>query len=430
MNDMLKKIDASKVLVEVSVSSQEVDRAFAVAKDTVASLKERPLGVKQLGEDPEATERNAVATRATREVVEQGIRRAIDAHGLRLSANPKIDLDVLAEAGKPFAFSIELDVVPEFEITGYSNLEIAVASDLAVTQEDIDARLEAVRNRAAHVEKDSEKPISENDIVELSFTSYLDGEAYEGNSAQGYSYTMGSHDLPEGFEQGLMGLVTGDEKTIEFTVPADYPNGEIAGKRARFDVRIGRVASCTLPLLDDDFAREFGYADLAAWRKKLEGELAREKEGDYQLRCEKAVREELGGRLVGTVDDAMIDAHAERMFFAFKADLEQQGIPFEEYCRFLNLSESSVKEEMRKESETILRENLALESLFRALDMRITDEDVRATAAQMALSGGMEAPGALSDFSADQQSALHEMTMHRLATEWLLDHATFVDTSC
>lgn len=429
MNDTLKRINASRVLAEVTVDAGEVDQAFDRAAKVVAGLKERPLGVKQLGENPEETERRAIATRATREVVELGIHHVVESRGLRLSSNPKLDIDVLAQSGEPYCFSVELDVVPEFEISGYDNFEVSVDASLAVTQKDIDERLEAVRGRAARVEKDSKKPISENDIVELSFVSYLDGETYEGNAAHGYSYTMGSFDLPEEFERGLMGLTTGAEKTIEFTVPANYPNEEIAGKQARFDVKIGRVASCTLPNLNDDFAREFGYADLAAWRKKLEGELAREKEGDYQLRCEKAVREELGRRLVGNIDDGMVDAHAERMFSAFKTDLGQQGIPFEEYCRFLNLSEDSVKEEMRKESEALLRENLALESLFRALNMRIADEDIRATAAEMALSGGMEAPGALSDFSADQRSALREMTMHRMATEWLLDHATFVDAS-
>lgn len=426
MNDMLTKINASKISVEITVDAAEVDRALDEAKTVVAGLRKRPLGVKQLGENPAETERNAIATRATREVVERNIRQVVDSRGLRLSSNPKLDIDVLVRAGEPYCFSVELDVVPEFEITGWDDFEVSVDANLEVTQEDIAARLEAIRNRAAHVEKDSKAPISENDIVELSFVSYIDGKAYEGNTARGYSYTMGSFDLPEGFEQGLMGLSTGDEKRIEFTVPADYPNEEIAGKKARFDVSIGRVASCTLPDVNDDFAREFGYESLAAWQKKLKVDLAREKEGDYQLRCEKAVREEIGRRLVGSIDDDLIDAHAQRMFLAFKADLEQQGIPFDEYCRFLNLNEKSIRDEMRIESQTILRENLALESLFRVLDLRISDDDIRATAAEMALSGGMEAPGALSDFSADQQAALREMTVHRLATEWLLDHATFV----
>lgn len=428
MRSTLKRKSASKVLVTVNASTTEVGEALGKARDVVLNLKKRPLGAKQLGENPEETERNAVATRATRDVAERGIRQAVEEHGLRLSANPKADLDTLVADGEAYTFTVELDVVPEFDLVDYENMTVAVDSNLEVTPEDIDARLELVRGRASHVEKDSNKPISENDIVELSFESYLDGEAYQGSSVQGYSYTMGSRDLPETFEQGLMGLTSGDKKTIEFVVPADYPNQDIAGKRARFDVHVGRVASCTLPSVDDDFAREFGYVSLAAWREKIENELVREKEGDYQLRCEKAVREELGRHLVGSIDDVMIDAHAERMLAAFKADLEQQGIAFDEYCRFLNLSEKSVREGMRDESEALLRENLALESLFRALGFSVSEEDVWATVENMTLSGDMNASGLLSDFSADQRSALQEMTVHRMATEWLMNHVAFANT--
>lgn len=415
----------ARVRVDIEVSVAEVDKAIETAKIVVEGLKERPLGVKQLGEDPQATEANAIAVRATRSVAEAGIRQAVDAHGIRLAQNPKADIEHLVEQGEPYSFTIELATVPEFDLVGYEDLVVEYDASCEVTDDDVDARLEEIRGRSATVEKDSDKPVSDNDIVEISFVSYLDGEEYEGNTAKGYSYTVGSEYLPRAFEEGLIGLRSGDSKSIEFTLPAEYGNEELAGKTARFDVEVGRVAHCELPDVDDAFAREFGYEDLAFWKNKIKGELAAMKEGGVADKREKAAREALADCMRGTVDDATIDAHARKMLEAFKLDLRNQGTDFVEYCRFLGLTEASVLEEMKEESHVLLRENLALESLFRARGFQISAADLQETVVQLAEEGGMPQSVSYEEFNQEQQAAVREMTMHRMATEWLLENVTF-----
>lgn len=421
----VERIAEGKVRVTITADAAEVDKAIEVAKAIVAGLKERPLGPKQLGRNPEETEVNAVRQRATRAIAESGIKRAVDMHGLRLASNPKSELEALVEEGKPYSFSLELETVPEFELEGYENLVVTYDADTTVTDADIDARLEEIRGRSAQVEKDSGKPVSANDILEISFTSYLDGEAYEGNTATGYTYIMGSEYLPKAFEAGLLGMKAGESRSIEFTVPQDYGNPEIEGKQARFDVEVNRVSTVTLPEVDDAFAQEFGYEDLAFWRNKIKGELASMAEGEIEERKEKAAREALADCLLGQPDDAMVDAHAEKMLQAFKLDLKNQGTDFAEYCRFLNLTEQDVKEEMKIEGRVLLREGLALEGLFRALGFQIDDAALQETVTQLSEESGMPQAVSYEEFNQEQQAAVREMTMHRMATEWLLEHATF-----
>lgn len=429
IRENIEKLSPSRLRASFVVDGADVDDALLSARELVEDLKRRPLGEKQVGKNVEETAERAVRTRATRALVERAVKQAVEAGGMRLSSNPKADIDVLVEPGKPYEFSLELNVVPQFELSSYEPVEIEVSDDFSVSEAEVEARLEEIRGRSAEVKKDSDEPVGETDIVELSFESFIDGESYEGNSASGFSYTMGSGHLPQGFEDGLLGLRTGDEKTIEFTIPSDYENSEIAGKTARFDVRVGRVASCRLPDVDDAFAESFGYEGLAAWKEKIARELSQGKESRYQGECEAYARQALARRLVGAPDGSMIEAQAESMFAAFKADLEQQGVQFAECCRFLGLTEDAVRAEMREESEVILKENLALESLFRHCGLKVTDAEVQRTADALAEESGAGESLSLSTLLPQQQDALREMTMHRLATERLLDEAVFLRAS-
>lgn len=423
----LERVNATERKARIVVAREAVDKAFDNARFEIQKLKMRPLGEKQLGLDPRATEENATATRATRQIAETQCRAFVDEHGLRLIANPKIEVKELAVEGEEFAFEATLSVVPEYLLKDHANLVVEVPKDIVATDEDIDARLGEVRSRSAQETKKSTAPIGSGDVVRVSFENFLDGEAYEGNVVHGYNYEMGSLELPAAFEEGLLGLVQGDDKTIDFVVPEDFPNEEIAGRRARFDVHVDEVTSRVLPEVDDAFAQGFGYEDLAAWREKLRVSISQEKEGIYEMNCEKRAREELADRLDGEPDSAMVKLQTERMLQAFRQELSGQGIQFEEYCSMLNLTEDQIKQNMEEEAGQMLRENLALESLFRELGQEIGEDDLQTTLSQMALETGASAFGPLGELSFDQKGALREMTMHRLATEWLMNNASFVE---
>lgn len=411
--------------LDITVPANQVDDAIRFAETIVTRLKERPLGEKQLGNDPERTTRNAILSRATRSIVEKSVEQAVKEEGLRLAKQPSLSLDKLVEEGNPFSFSIEIETVPLLRLSDYSELKVPVEYSFDVTDEDVDDRLEEIRQRCVEVKRDSTDPISDLDLVELSFESFIDGEPYEGSVVSGMMYEMGSENLPIEFEQGIMGLVTGDEKTVEFVVPADFENEQIAGKTARFDVKIGRVATRTLPDVNEDFAKDFGYESLEFWRNKIARELAQQREADYDGAKEAAARQALAECLIDDVDQDFINVRAEQMFQAFATDLRKQGVSFEEYKKHLNITDDDIRAEMREECAHMVRENLALESLFANEGMLLTDEDVQKTADELAEeSGSPSIP--LAEFAKEQQEAIREMTMHRMATEWLLEHAVFV----
>lgn len=423
----LTKVDATTVHIEAVVSAEEVDAAFETAQKDVDLLKQRPLGEKQLGDDPERAVREAVATRATRAITEKASKQAVEENGLRLTQNPKVNIDKVAERGKEFAFSFNADVVPECTLRDYADLTVRISAASDVTDDEVDAKLEEIRQRSADLSRHSKEPLDGIDIAKISFTSTIDGEGYEGDTADGYAYQLGSGHLPEGFEDGLRGMKAGETKTIEFVIPQDFDNADIAGKTACFKVTVEDATRVTLPDIDDEFARQFKYTDLAEFRQVLRKRVAMEHEGEHDAEKEREARRALADLLVEDIPETLLNAQAHRMLEAFKTELLQQNIQFTEYCGFLGLTESQVVEEMKEEASHTLRENLALESLFRDQGFKVTKDDLQKTADDVALDNGLSLNMPFEGLSAEQQQAIREMTEHRLATEWLMEHATFVE---
>ena len=419
------RLDAAKRKITISLSREEVEKAFQNAEREVALLKRRPLGDKQLGENPKATEENAIATRATKNLAEQGCREAICEAGIRIVANPNITIKALAERERDFSFEAVCTVVPEFSLADYNELHVVVDSDLDVSEQDIDDRFCAIQRRSAKKEKQSGASIGSGDEVTISFDSYIDGKGYEGSSVEHFAYQMGSRALPASFEAGLLGMRAGDRKKIEFKVPVDFENEAIAGKIASFRVVVEDVGSCILPDIDDAFAQTFGYKDLAEWREKIRVQIAQEKKNIYETSKEKRVREELAKLLQGEISPDMITAQSYRLLEAFKQEVSQQQIAFEEYCRFLNTSEDDIRKEMEAHAAVMLKENLALESLFRSLNSTAVEKDFEKTIEIVSRENNMSQPIAFHALNEEQREAIREMTMHRIATEWLLANAAF-----
>jgi len=105
--------------------------------------------------------------------------------------------------------------------------------------------------------------------------------------------------------------------------------------------------------------------------------------------------------------------------------MKQQGVEFSEYCSYLGITEQDALAEMREQAAEDVRENLALEALFRHMGIEMTEADKKRTADELAFDSGVSPESLFAEMGQDKQAAIEEMTQHRLATEWLLDHCDF-----
>ena len=120
-----------------------------------------------------------------------------------------------------------------------------------------------------------------DDQVTIDFEGTVDGNAFAGNKAEKIPLVLGSNTMIPGFEDQLVNASAGEEKILDITFPEDYPSAEVAGKAAKFTVKVHSVSEMSLPEIDDDFARAFGITEggVEALTREITNNMERELKG-------------------------------------------------------------------------------------------------------------------------------------------------------
>jgi trigger factor len=211
------------------------------------------------------------------EQVQSSFPKAVAEAELRPVGVPDIEPDIDQAQGR-YSYVAKFEVLPDIELATLSGQSIArpVAE---VTEADVDAMIERLRQQHK-TWSPVERPAADGDRVKLSFQGTVDGESFEGGTAEDVELELGSGRMISGFEAQLEGASAGDERVVDVTFPEKYHNSALAGKPARFAVQVKEVQAPELPALDADFVAAFGIADgdidgfRADVRNNMERELA------------------------------------------------------------------------------------------------------------------------------------------------------------
>ncbi|MDK2778950.1 MAG: trigger factor [Pseudomonadota bacterium] len=210
--------------------------------------------------------------------MQQSFFKAVQDENVKLAGMPSFEPTV-DEEGKDLEFKATFEVYPEIALADFSAIEVDQKS-AEVTDKDLATMLETLQKQNAQWEESADAA-ADGDQVVIDFEGFIDGEAFEGGSAKGYSLTLGSGSMIPGFEDGLVGAKAGEEKTLDVSFPEDYHKEELKGKPAQFKVTVSTVKKPQLPELNEEFFKSFGVetADVEEFkteiRKNMERELAR-----------------------------------------------------------------------------------------------------------------------------------------------------------
>ncbi len=188
------------------------------------------------------------------EVADRCYQQAIAQESLKPVGAPNIDITKNAR-GENVELVATFEVYPEVQIGDLSELKLEkyIAE---VRDEDIDNMLEKLRQqRAEYIEVD--RAAKDTDQLNIDYVGKRDGEPFEGGTAEGQELVLGSGQLIDGFESGLVGSKAGETRELELTFPEDYHASELAGQPVTFEVTVNNVKEAKLPELDDDFIKAF-----------------------------------------------------------------------------------------------------------------------------------------------------------------------------
>lgn len=189
------------------------------------------------------------------EVMNQSFSEAVVQENLKPAGMPDIEPKNI-DAGRDVEYVATFEVFPEMELKDYSSMAIEVPV-AEIGDADVDQMIETLRGQSAEWQTVDRAAIN-GDQLNIDFAGTKDGEAFDGGSAEGTDLELGSNRMIPGFEDGLVGASSGDEKVLALTFPEDYQAEELQGAAVEFTVKVNSVSEKQLPELDDSFFEKFG----------------------------------------------------------------------------------------------------------------------------------------------------------------------------
>ncbi len=312
---------------------------------------------------------------AIKDLYPEAIMDASEEAGLTL-VKDKIDLDVEKADKEGLTLKVVVTVEPETNIKDYKGLEYTPVS-LEITPEDIDEEIKKVQKRNSRIITVEDRPAQNEDIVVIDFKGLLDGEPFEGGTAENYSLTLGSGAFIPGFEDKVVGHSTGEEFTIDVTFPENYQADELKGKDVQFEIKIHEIKTHELPEVDDEFVKDVSEFDTVDdYRADLKSKLeeSRVKEADQSK--ENQIAEQLTDLLEAEIPQAMYENQLDVIIDEFAMNLRSQGLDLNTYMQYTGLTEDKLRETYQSRAENQVKLRLALRKIAELEDMKATDEDV------------------------------------------------------
>ena len=310
--------------------------------------------------------------------------------GLEIVAQPEIDV-VQVEAGKPFIFTATVAVKPEVTLGEYKGIEVEKKT-VEVTEEDITAEIDSVRERNSRMITVEDRATKDGDTVVIDFDGYVDGEQFEGGKAEDYSLVLGSHSFIDNFEEQLVGKNIGDEVEVNVTFPEQYQAEELQGKPAVFKVKIKEIKVKELPEADDEFAQDVSdFETLAEYKEDLKMKLEESKQAALDREKEEAVITKIIENAQMDIPEPMVDAQTRQMTQEFAQRIQSQGLSIEQYMQFTGLTPQKMVEELKPQALKRIQSRLVLEAVAAAENIEATEEDIQKEIETMASMYQMEA---------------------------------------
>lgn len=270
-------------------------KGFRKGKVPMALLKKQ-FGPRLLGE-------------AMQEAVDGAMQGHLDESGDRPAVQPEVKMtNEDWKEGDDVVVAMSYEKLPEIPEIDYKALKL----EKLVAKPGDDEIDEALKNLAESAQNFATKKgkAADGDQVVIDFVGKLDGEAFEGGSAEDYPLVVGSNSFIPGFEEQLVGAKAGEEKSVEVTFPEEYGAEHLAGKAVVFDVTVKEVKKPVPAEVDDELAKKYGAEDLAALKGQIAERMAAEYTGAARQVLKRKLLDQLDAQVSFDLPDSLVEAEA------------------------------------------------------------------------------------------------------------------------
>lgn len=353
----------------------------------------------------------AVREEVRSELVRSSLYEAIQQEKLRPAGIPRVETD--AAAGDKLSFTATFEVYPEVKVNVPADL-VVEKPVVSVGPADVDRMLEKLRRQRAGWE-DVDRVAQDGDQVVIDFVGKVDGEAFEGGTAEGFALELGSKRFIAGFEDQLIGVKASEARDVNVTFPDTYQNEALAGKPALFEVTVKAVKGAKLPELDDpELLRALGVEEGGV--EKLRDEVRQSMERELKQKVSARIKDDVLSKILAAnpieLPAALVEDEISQMANQARQSMGMQG-------------EMEISDEIRKALGDQARRRVGLGlivgELIREKGFKADADQVRARIEEMAQS--YEDPQSVLNWYFQDKSRLagvEALVLEDQVVDWLL----------
>ena len=315
------------------------------------------------------------------------------------------EVSLVNEKGLVVAADVE-NIEDYVKLGEYQNLEISEAPKQEVTEEVLENNIHyLLLKKYKPVEVTEDRAVQQDDTVNIDYTGYMDGEAFEGGADTGADLLIGSGQFISGFEDGLVGHKKGEEVTLDLTFPDPYEmNPDLSGKAVQFKVKINKISAA--PELTDTWVAENTEFKTVDEFKQNQKELL---QTSLDIDYEGQIKADLFALVV---ENSEILKYPEKLMEETKVTVKEQldsmyqmqaGITFDDYVKSQGLSEEDVDKGLEDSAKQYLTQNLIVQALMDAEGMEFTEKEYEKEKEAYAVSSGFPDVATMEQYASPEQ---------------------------
>jgi len=318
-------------------------------------------------------------------LVPERVEKAVAEEKLTPVSQPQVDKLEFAE-GQPVKFRASFEVLPEFALGDYKNLEIEMP-EMTITDEDVTEALTEMQQRAATFAPVEGRTVQNDDFVQVKLLGTPEGGG-EPLQAESVLCHVGAEETMEPFNENLRGASVGDHKNFDVVYPADYPDAKLAGKTFHYAVDVLGIKTKKLPDLNDEFAKDVSdAASLNELKKKVRESLEHER----NHRQRDLQREKILAEIVKLHDfpvpESLVEHQMDVRLERVVRSLAQQGVD----TRAVNVDWVTLRRRQEERAKDDVKAELVIDRIASQEKIEVSDEDLRKELDHMAGHSGESA---------------------------------------
>jgi trigger factor len=366
-----------KVVVPAADLATKADAKLVQLKDQVRLNGFRP------GKVPVAHIKRLYGRAVMAEMIETTVREAnaeiITERGFKLVREPKVTLpeeqgavEQVIAGKSDLAYTVAIEILPTIELADFKGIQLE-RMNAEVTETEVDEALAKIAEQSRPFAPKGEGAKAENgDRVTIDFTGKMDGTPFQGGTGGDVSLHLGSGSFIPGFEEQLIGIAAGEQRTVNVSFPQTYPTAHLAGKNAEFDVTVKAIEAPQPITLNDEFAKSVGLESLAKLREMVKERIVREHGAMSRQKVKRKLLDELDAKHKFAPPPSLVEDEFTNVWKTIQDDLQARKRTFEEE----GTTEEKAKEEYHGIAERRVRLGLVIAEIGERNGIKVSDEEL------------------------------------------------------